>query len=242
MKIAEGIEIVDLALYLEKEKALVMADFHIGMEESMIEDGIFIPKFQFPILCKKVENLLKKKRPKIVIINGDLKHEFGTISQQEWKEVLKILEIIQNNVEKVLLVKGNHDTILGPIAEKRNIEIVDYCLIGENLILHGHKEFKIKENYKRLIIAHEHPAVSLREGSKTEVFKCFLKGKYKGRELIVMPSFNFVTVGSDIMKEEILSPYLKKDLEDFYVYVVDQGKVYEFGKLKNLYYQKNLIM
>jgi len=31
-------------------------------------------------------------KPEIVIINGDLKHEFGRISRQEWNDVVKIIE------------------------------------------------------------------------------------------------------------------------------------------------------
>jgi len=39
--------------------------------------------------------------------------------------------------------------------------------------------------------------------------------------------------GTDILKEQILSPFLQQNLDNFDVYVFED-KVYEFGKLKGL--------
>ena len=44
MKIKE-LELIDLGIYIKKFKALVIADTHIGYEESLNKQGIFIPKF-----------------------------------------------------------------------------------------------------------------------------------------------------------------------------------------------------
>ena len=75
---------------------------------------------------------------------------------------------------------------------------MDYVFLekGETLVLHGDSLLFRKElkKAKRIVIGHEHPAVSLKEGPRGEQFKCFLKGKYKGRNLIVQPSFNSIIV------------------------------------------------
>ena len=84
-----------------------------------------------------------------------------------------------------------------------------------------------------IIIGHEHPAVSLKDGPRVEQFKCYLKGKYKGKNLIVQPSFNTMVEGTNILRDKILSPFLKQNLGNFNVFVVED-KVYEFGKMKNL--------
>ncbi|GAG34601.1 unnamed protein product, partial [marine sediment metagenome] len=68
---------------------------------------------------------------------------------------------------------------------------------------------------------------------RVELVKCFLKGKYKRKELIVMPSFNLVSEGTDILKEELLSPFLHQNINNFDVYVVED-KVYGFGKVRDL--------
>ena len=232
MHIHKQIEIIDLALYLEKEKILVLSDLHIGYEEYLNKEGVLIPRFQLEDMIKRINNILDRADVSKIIINGDLKHEFGTISKQEWQDTVKILDLF--NGKEVVLIKGNHDTILGPIAEKNNITIQDYFSVGEIYICHGHKipndeEFK---KSKILIIGHEHPAVSFRE-RKDEKFKCFLKGKWKNKLLLVMPSLNLVTQGSDVTKEKLLSPFLQNHISEFEVFVVE-NKVYDFGRLKEL--------
>jgi len=233
MEISKGIEIVDLGLKVGK--TLIIADIHIGFEEALNKQGVMVPRFQFKDVVERLEKMIKKAKPEIIIVNGDIKHEFGTISDQEWRETLKILDLLAKSSKKVVLVKGNHDTILGPIARKRNVEIVEQYVInkGKVLVVHGHKEIKIPKETKTIVIAHEHPAISIREGVRVEVYKCFLTGKYKGKELIVLPSFNLVTEGTDILKESLLSPMLKQNLDDFKVYIVGE-EVYGFGKVKDI--------
>ena len=48
-----------------------------------------------------------------------------------------------------------------------------------------------------------------------------------------MPSFYLISQGTDITKQKTLSPFLKKDLKNFEVYIVED-KVYKFGKLKEI--------
>jgi hypothetical protein len=232
MNILKGIKIVDLGLYLTKERILVIGDVHIGFEEALNKQGLMVPRFQFDELIKRLKGILKEVKPEIIIINGDVKHEFGTISEQEWRLTLKLLDFLIEKCRKVVLIRGNHDTVLGPIAGKRDIEVKEYYLAGKVLIVHGHKVFD-EGDYETIIIGHEHPAIGIREGVRKEKYKCFLKGKFEGKKLIVMPSFNLVTEGTDPLRERVLSPYLKQDLSGFEVFVVGD-KVYRFGKLKDL--------
>jgi len=233
MQIQKSIEIRDLALYLKPDNVLIIADLHLGFEEALNKQGILVPRFQFRDLVKRLEKVLDRKY-KLIIVNGDIKHEFGKISEQEWRETLKILDLLSKHAEKVILVKGNHDTILGPIARKKGVEIAESVIVGNNLIMHGHELAKnIPKDIKTIIIAHEHPAISLKEPGRIERFKCFLKGKYKTKNLIVMPSYNPLVEGSDILQEKMLSPYLKQNLDNFEVFVVED-KVYSFGKLKKI--------
>ena len=234
----QGIEIIDLGLLLKNENILVLADFHIGYEEALNKQGILVPRFQFRDVIKRLGKILselKKIKLEKIIINGDIKHEFGTISEQEWRETLRLLDFLTKFCDEIILIKGNHDTIIGPIAKKKNIKIVEHFLVGNVLIVHGHKipNKNILKKAKIIVIGHEHPAISLREDVRIEKFKCFLKGKYKRKKLIVMPSFCLATEGTDILKEKLLSPFLDQDLRNFEVSVV-ADKVYEFGKLKNL--------
>jgi uncharacterized protein len=235
MEIAKGIDIFDLALYLKESKTLVMSDFHIGYEEALNKQGMMIPRFQFKDIVERLERILARVKAETIVINGDLKHEFGTISDEEWRNVLKILDLLGRNCKQIVLVKGNHDTILGPIAEKKNLSAVIEHRIDDILICHGDKLPKAESlsGVKTIIIGHEHPAVSLREDVRVEKFKCFLKGTWKKNTLIVLPSFSSIIEGTDVLKERVLSPFLNQDLGKFEVFVVGD-QVYNFGKLNKL--------
>ena len=186
----------------------------------------------------KVDDSYSNDKNKIfnkIIINGDIKHEFGTISEQEWRLTLRLLDFLGKYTNEIILIKGNHDTILGPIAKKRNIKLLDNYKIDDLLITHGHKipGKPLLKGIKTVIIGHEHPAISIREGPRSELFKCFLKGKWKGKTLIVQPSLNLVTEGTNILKEKLLSPFLKQDLGNFEVFVVGE-EVMGFGKINDI--------
>ncbi len=131
MKILNDVELVDLAIYTHK--TLIFTDFHIGYEESLNKQGLLVPRFQFTEIMKRIENIfskLKNKKIERIVVNGDLKHEFGTISEQEWRNTLKLLDYFGKYCKEVVLIKGNHDKILGPIAEKRNVKVVEHYLIS----------------------------------------------------------------------------------------------------------------
>jgi|TARA_B100001964_G_scaffold243208_2_gene320428 hypothetical protein len=281
MKIFDDIELVDLATYINK--TLIVTDFHIGYEESLNKQGLMVPRFQFEETMKGLGLIFKKLKGKKIdkiVINGDLKHEFGTISDQEWRNTLKLIDYFSKYCDEIILIKGNHDKILDPVAKKRDVKVLDYYLIeqskmkndsmGKNtiknnkktmiktqkniinkimnknktknnnennktLVLHGDKlpNQKLLKGVSTIIIGHEHPAVSVHDGPRVELFKAFLVGKWKKYNLIVQPSFNLVTEGTDVLKEKVLSPFLKMDLKNFDAVIVSD-KLYGFGKLKDL--------
>lgn len=235
MQILPNIEIIDLCLYLQREKTLIIPDLHIGYEEALNKQGVLVPRFQFKDTVEKLKKILDSVKIEKIVLIGDVKHEFGTISETEWKQTLAVLDLLESYTKEIVLIKGNHDTILGPIAKRKGLNIVGYVIVGDVMLLHGDKiienpDFK---KAKILIIGHEHPAITLREKAKRETFKCFLLGNYKRKKLVVMPSFNPIISGTNILKERPLSPYLS-DIDGFEVFVAENSKVFYFGKAKNL--------
>ncbi|MBI2102490.1 metallophosphoesterase [Candidatus Woesearchaeota archaeon] len=231
MNIAPHIQIIETALWLEQEEILIINDLHLGYEESLRQKGVLIPKFQLQEIVSLLQRILQKVKPDKIIINGDLKHEFGKILNQEWKDVLQLLDFLLQHCAEIIIIRGNHDPIIKPIAEKRRIKVVTEYRAKGTLILHGDE--LVETDAKRIIIGHEHPAITIREGSKWEKYKCFLKGKWNQKELIAVPSFNPLLEGTDILKEETLSPFLKK-IDSFDVFIVNESEVFNFGKVKKI--------
>src|SRR3989344_2500064 len=152
MEIYENIEIIDLCLYLKKEKILVIGDMHIGLEEALNKQGILIPRQGVDDVIKRLKKIISKIKVKEIILIGDVKHEFGVISDQEWRDTLKVLDFLLSK-SKVILIKKNY--------------------------------------------------------------------------LIVIPSFNLLNEGSDVTKENILSPYIK-NIKKFRIFISDDKEAKDF--------------
>jgi uncharacterized protein len=230
-----GAEIMDLSILIED--TMIIADLHLGYEQALNREGLMVPRFQYEKIITRIKEIKDCSISSRVVVNGDLKHEFGRITRQEWKEALNFIEFLKDNFREVILLKGNHDNFTKFIAQKTNLEVYNTYSKENFLIMHGDKVPDDLDNSDSttLIIGHEHPCIGVRNGERLEKIKCFLKGSYKDKNLIVMPSFNFVTEGSDILHEKPLSPFLKKSsTENFDVYGVENFEVLQFGKIKDI--------
>ena len=244
MRICKDIEIVgkSLGIYAKSINALVISDLHIGYEDYLNEQGIYIPLSQYPKIKKMLEVMLNDCEAETVVIVGDVKHEFGKASKQEWLETLDLLDFLRKRVKEVHIVRGNHDNFLIPILKKKEIPLHDPILqINDIAFVHGHKDISIEDlDCRYIILGHEHPAIALKTemGSKKK-YKCFLYGKFGEKKMIVLPSMHPLASGSEVNilpKDELLSPILQKaDIENFYVYAVEPEQiVLKFPKIKQL--------
>ncbi|MDO8628510.1 MAG: metallophosphoesterase [Nanoarchaeota archaeon] len=227
MNIYPDINIVGLGLHYKNY--LIIGDLQLGYEEYMAKHGALLPRFQYQDIKQALKKLLEETQATTLIINGDIKHEFGTITEQEWRDVLGIIDSVNKNI-KIIFVKGNHDLVLGPIAKKRNVEMVDYYNIDNITITHGDK--LLLDTGKIIIIGHEHPALSF-PGRKDERYKCFLKGIWNKKTLIVVPSFSPINPGMNLLDNQPLSPYLQHNIDNFEVYIIED-KPYYFGTIKKI--------
>jgi len=221
-----------LALLIEN--TMIIADLHLGYEQYLNQKGFMLPSFQFKKIIGRIGEIKESAGADNIIINGDLKHEFGKVSRQEDRELKRLIDYLSKNFKKIILIKGNHDPLTPYISHLKNFKILETMKIQDSLITHGHFiPEKIETN--TIIIGHEHPCIGLRSGERVEKIKCYLKGPFQDAKLVVMPSFNFVTEGSDILHEAIISPFLKKaKLSQFRVYAVENFKLFDFGRLEDI--------
>ncbi|ALV62657.1 ICC-like protein phosphoesterase [Thermococcus sp. 2319x1] len=206
------------------KNSIIIADLHIGYEESMAKEGIYLPK-AFRQMVNSVLALLREERPKRLIINGDLKHSFIPLKREKL-ELKAFFGKVTPLVEEIVVVRGNHDVGISWVREL-GVEVVDELEIGKWKIVHGHK---LVEGEK-FIIGHEHPAIRLRDevGALIKV-PIFLVGD----PLIVLPAFSPWAYGNDILRE-IVSPFLRDvDLFNFKVLVPLDKELLDFGKLGDL--------
>ncbi|MFA5333689.1 MAG: metallophosphoesterase [Candidatus Nanoarchaeia archaeon] len=157
----------DRAVLVEDDsiKILVISDLHLSDEDDLVHD-----------LIKKAKNLVKKYKPKILIVNGDmLNFHLGGQS-------LDLFDFELSKTVTVELMQGNHEPeFFEPVLVTTN-----YCFC------HGDIDYLIDKN---LVLGHTHPFY---KGKPV-----FLKGTLKnGKEFIILPPFNEACMGPDVYKNK----------------------------------------
>ena len=190
------------ALILEgKKKNLIVTDIHIGFENSLASNEIFIGKNStINETIQELSEIIDTENPDSVILLGDIKSSIKSISRNEWDEVPKFFEKIREKCD-VTLVPGNHDANIQKLVPDNISMISSTGMVEENILLtHGHT--MPSENFShvdKIIMGHIHP-VFFHEDSvingqrvwisiKTEKEKIF-PNKSGGLEIIIIPSFN----------------------------------------------------
>ncbi|MEK6885875.1 MAG: metallophosphoesterase [Nanoarchaeota archaeon] len=243
---------VGKTLFFPKEKILVIGDLHLGYEEALRNRGLDIPLNQFEEMISEltqVMDYIKVRYGKIeqVIFLGDIKHHFGYLASEK-EEIKKLLSFLRTkNIEEknIIFIRGNHE------KNEKNGKLLDYYIVKDSAFIHGHKE--IAEIYASeinlIVMAHLHPTITLSDkmNVKKEKYKCFLVGRFKKKDFVIVPSFLKITGGvslsefsDEIARGHDLSIIPQKELENFNVYVVSEAGIaskegaLNFGKLKKL--------
>jgi putative SbcD/Mre11-related phosphoesterase len=238
-----------LYIEIEKKGMLVVGDLHLGFEESLNRSGILITRKMFEEMIEYFDSVFSKlekegKKVSEIVLLGDVKHGFGKGNRQEWGDVLELFDYFVEKMGekgKIVVVKGNHDNYIANIVGRKNVGVEDYYVVGDIGFVHGNKKIEEVEGkeIKKWIMGHGHPAVRIREGDggKEEIYKCFLVGKWKGKEIVIVPSFVDYKEGTD-PRENDLKLAWKFDLGKFDVKVVSEDSeklsVLNFGKLGKL--------
>lgn len=237
-------QFINRTLYFPEKGILAIGDLHLGYEEQLRQSGVLVPERQVKDLIEDLKYIFKKIKSqdnevRKIIFLGDIKH-FFSYNYREQSEFRKVIDFLGEFLppENIIILKGNHDTV------DYSFESImkDYYVAYSTAFIHGHKDFPEiwKPEIKTIIMGHIHPSVILSEeqGIKKEKYKCFLKGMYKRKEIIILPSFLDFKEGQPINDyeeyEDRFSIIPRKSLKDFRVFVVGEDKVYEFGKVKEI--------
>ncbi len=231
------------ALYLDDEDAIIASDLHIGLEDERELMGIHTPKTTFPQILEQVLTPIKHYNAKRIVILGDLKHEFGRPSEPEWWGVKKLVKTIREMGCEPELVRGNHDNYIMSVLSDLGVKVHDPALIladSECVLMHGHTVPPPPEIVRAriLIIGHEHPSITVRDGLGVKHrYKIFLSGQIGAYHVIVLPSNSPFSFGSDMNEtspKHRLSPILKnRDLSEMIPYLLEIGiAVKEFPQMK----------
>ncbi len=219
----------DYALWFERDRTLVISDLHLGYEGALQEAGVAIPRRQKGIMLERLERLLQTYGPENVVVDGDFKHEFSRNLEDEWKDVLDVLDFLYKQTVPIL-VRGNHDNYLMQILSKKGLDLHRKWELGGFTLVHGHDDPGVSGP---LVLGHEHPAVKLRD---TVGATFSLPAFVVQRDLILLPAFSPLALGVDVTERPKMSPLLQnRDLSEARVYAIDDALgLMDFGRVRDL--------
>ena len=183
------------------KKNLIVTDIHIGFENSMTSNEIFIGKNStITETIQELSEIIDAEKPDSVILLGDIKSSIKNITRNEWDEVPLFFKKIKQKCD-VILIPGNHDGNIQKLVPEDITMISSIGMVEENVLFtHGHT--MPSENFshvEKIIMGHIHPVFfqedSIMNGQrvwislKTEKKKIFPSTSGE-LEIIIVPSFN----------------------------------------------------
>ena len=174
------------AIYWQQEKALIVADVHLGKVGHFRKAGIAVPRDMEQDDLAMLSDLIDEHRPQKIIFLGDLFHSDKN-ADWDWfvlwrKQFPKI---------QMMLIRGNHDIIHDQHYLDLNISLHDELLTGPFLMLHHPlSDEKLQNAAGYVFCGHIHPGVSLSGRARQHVtLPCFAFGSRQA----VLPSFGKFT-------------------------------------------------
>ncbi|MFB6146955.1 MAG: metallophosphoesterase [Halobacteriaceae archaeon] len=233
-------------------EALVVADYHAGIEQSLRADGL------------EVESRAERRRERLlslvdqtgvdrVVFLGDLAHDVGRPSGGEIEELTALLDALP---VPATLVKGNHDGAVEAVLADGDVTTDALTVtdpsgvrLGAVGFVHGHT-WPASDVLSGAVVCvgHEHPAVRIEDevgGARVE--RAWLRGPldpapFQDRsgpppestpdcELIVFPAFNDRSGGTwvNVPGQSFLAPFLPAALRGGQVYLLDGTRLGEYA-------------
>ncbi len=231
MWITKDMDLIGAAVYLRSIRTLAISDLHLGYEETLHKQGILVPKSQLRDTADRIHRICTTHQIDSIIINGDIKHAFGPIQDSEWSEIMKFFSFLKKKAAQIILVLGNHDTTLGPLLAQEKISPKEYYAKGDYLFAHGDR--RIEETRPTTIIGHDHPAIRISDGIRTEIYKCHVL--IEDRNVLIQPSFHELTIGSDLLSYPLTTPYAENASPGHqHIFITHQQDIQDFGTLADL--------
>jgi hypothetical protein len=203
-------------------KSLIVSDLHIGFENNLETNGIFIGKnTTTDETIEELGSIIDSEKADSLILLGDVKASINLITKSEWNDIPKFLKKMNDKIDTIL-IPGNHDANIVKLVPEGIILGGSYGMVIENVLLtHGH--IIPSENFShvdKIIMGHVHP-VFFQEDSILNGQRVWVSIKTKKQkifpsavgelEITIVPSFNkyFYATHKKHYKKSI-SPILEK--------------------------------
>jgi putative SbcD/Mre11-related phosphoesterase len=220
-------------LFIKKEKILVVADLHIGIESELKNYGLTQMDHTEKMLNHFLQ-LCEKQKPKEIILLGDIKHNIPSTTYRERKDVKNFLEDIKN-IASIHVIPGNHDGNINWLAPSEiKIQSSEGYILENIGFVHGHRwPSEDIMNSEQIIMAHTHPTYLFQDRLEHKTYEpcwvktCFIEEKLKEKYpssknpfVLIIPAFNSLTGGTAVNRDNFIGPLgriVEKENSEFFL-------------------------
>lgn len=175
--IADGLWVTgDGAAWLPAERAIVVADVHVGYARAARRRGGYLPEAEgADVVAGRVVAAAMRVGAERVVVAGDLRHSTRDADARELDDVARFVDVVSAQVGRVDLVAGNHDRGAHGMARA--------LVLGDVEVVHEPP----RDVPARWIVAgHLHPSTMVRDETGAGArFPCALAGP----RVLVLPAF-----------------------------------------------------
>ncbi len=129
------------ALWMPKERTLVLADFFLGLGAARRRKVEVMPSPTQFDLWERVFALLNEYHPEQVVLLGDLKPNQGTLEGEEAEELAGAFRKLAKGGGKVIQVAGHPERLEGPIMRNNGVRVVETYKVGPYTLMHRRRMF-----------------------------------------------------------------------------------------------------
>lgn len=189
------------AAWFPEERVLAVADLHLGYAWAHRLSGQLMPIPPTNDTLARIAALQRDYSPSEIVMVGDIVHRAMALSVLE-EEIRELIEAL-SAASQLTFLAGNHDRHLAKILQQWNLPmaLAESRLVGRNLLVHGDKAVAAPPG-QRLVMGHEHPAISIGDGVTTShKCPCFLVSE----SVVVLPAFSCWAAGTNMRAYELMS-------------------------------------
>lgn len=188
------------AAWFPNERVLSVADLHLGYAWAHRLSGQLMPITPTTDTLARLQELQRDYEPREIVVLGDIVHRAMALGELE-KELRDLFNGLSPRSQLTFLA-GNHDRDLQKVLKQwlLPIELRSSVEVGRNLLVHG--DVANAAPAQRIVMGHEHPAISIGDGVTTsQKCPCFLVSD----SVVVMPAFSRWAAGTNVRTYPLMS-------------------------------------
>jgi uncharacterized protein len=231
------VEYFNGAAFFPDTGVCAVADVHVGIEAAVQAEGFYMPLDEDRMLLDKFKSIVQRFSPKVMVLNGDVLHEFHRVRRNAQKSFDHIMLALLSSVDEIVIILGSHDKMMDvALTDIDGVHGEQSYLAGGVLFCHGDViPLRAKDaDVKLIVIGHDHPSLDV----ELKKEPCYLYGKnaWHGKDVLVLPAFNPLCAGTSINRLDswdFLSPFIKEsDIGGYQPIIVVEGETLEFPPLR----------